>query len=71
MSKCYGRNNDPFEMVSKFNSTCKKCGKEIKKGEKIVYFPLTKSAYHAECGAQSLAESRSAIMDEEVLNCCM
>ena len=41
---------DPFWLNAKFGSTCKKCMKMIKTGDKIFYYPSTKSAYCSECG---------------------
>jgi hypothetical protein len=38
--------NDPKIMNARFNSVCPETGKQIKKGEKMVYFPSAKKAYH-------------------------
>ena len=46
--KSYSR--DPFWLNAKYGSYCKKCNKQIKTGDKIFYYPITKSAYCTECG---------------------
>ena len=47
--KRYSR--DPHWLNAKFGSYCKKCNKSIKTGEKIFYYPATKSAYCEICGS--------------------
>ncbi len=47
--KRYSR--DPHWLNAKFGSYCKKCNKTIKTGDKIFYYPATKSAYCELCGS--------------------
>jgi len=46
--KRYSR--DPHWLSAKFGSSCKKCGNHIKTGDRIFYYPSTKSAYCEICG---------------------
>ena len=58
----YKRYQDPYKTDARFNSTCAKCGKEIKKGARIVYVPNERKAYHEECAEdimQGLRAERS------------
>lgn len=43
---------DPYWTTARFKSTCKKCGGDIVKGERIFYYPRTKTVYceDAACG---------------------
>lgn len=38
--------NDPRFIIAKFNSVCEETGKQIKKGDRCLYYPLGKSVYH-------------------------
>ena len=57
--------NDPRQITAKFNSQCKSCGKVIRKGEQLFYWPLTKTAKCTECGEADYRVSMAAIQDEE------
>jgi hypothetical protein len=58
---------DPFWIRAKFNSKCKCCGGEIKKGDDILYYPKTKSVYcdGAKCGEREYTQFRAIAEDEE------
>ena len=38
--------NDPYEIKARFKSVCSETGKVIEKGERCVYYPLSKKVYH-------------------------
>ena len=38
--------NDPREIVARFDCECKETRKAILKGEKCIYYPLSKAVYH-------------------------
>jgi hypothetical protein len=40
--------NDPREIIARFNSTCAETGRVIKKGDTCVYYPKAKKVYHVE-----------------------
>ena len=54
--------NDPYWMKARFASICA-CGRQIKKGEDIYYFPRQRVAECDGCGAKS-----AALMDDERSN---
>ena len=37
--------DDPREIEARFNSVCKETGKAIKKGERCIYYPRSKSVF--------------------------
>jgi hypothetical protein len=41
-------NNDPREIRAKFASICPETGKQINKGDRIVYFPRERKAFHVD-----------------------
>jgi hypothetical protein len=41
-------NNDPRVITAKFDSICNETGKEIKKGDKCLYYPIGKSVFSLE-----------------------
>ena len=55
-------------MTSRFESTCHTCGKKIRKGEQIIYWPLTKDAGHLTCDDESYRKSLESFADEEMYN---
>jgi hypothetical protein len=59
----------PSWMTARFISTCSKCGKRITKGERIFYYPSSRSAQcsREECGFQSSRDYAAACFDEQ--NC--
>lgn len=40
--------HDPREITARFNSVCAETEREIKKGEKCIYYPKVKKVYHPE-----------------------
>jgi hypothetical protein len=60
--------NDPRVTYSKFNSNCAKCGKTIRKGEEIVYWPAKKEAMHHACGQPDLQSFHESAQDEDNYN---
>lgn len=58
---------DPRWITARFASQCAGCGADIKKGEKIFYYPNGKKAYAAACcGGEQAADFNAAAFDEEV-----
>lgn len=53
---------DPHWLPARFDGLCKKCGKKVKKGDRIFYYPKGKSAYCETCG--KLAEKDFRNMTE-------
>lgn len=39
------QNNDPRQIIARFNSKCKETGQPIKKGESIIYYPSSKAVF--------------------------
>jgi len=39
------RNLSPYFITARFDSKCAETGKDIKKGDRIAYYPATRSAY--------------------------
>lgn len=59
--------NDPRIITAKFNSKCSKCGKPIKKGDYIYYWPLEKQAV-CDCGKTDYENFILSVQDEELYN---
>jgi len=57
---------DPRWMTARFESACQ-CGKRIKQGEQIYYFPLTKTALCQACGEPAHRRFVSAAQDEATM----
>ncbi len=38
--------HDPREIVARFASTCPETGKSIHSGDRCLYYPLSRKAYH-------------------------
>ena len=58
---------DPRWLTARFDSTCRKCGKRIKRGESIFYYPTGKVTYCAgECGKAASRDFEAAAFDESV-----
>lgn len=56
---------DPYWTKARFVSHCRKCEIEIKKGNKIFYYPNTKSVYCETCGQSASADFACCLQDEE------
>jgi hypothetical protein len=59
--------NDPSWIEAKFASKCK-CGNEIKKGERIYYYPLTRTALCPKCSEAAEREFQACKADEDFYN---
>jgi hypothetical protein len=55
---------DPFWLTAKFASTGR-CGHEIKRGDRIFYYPKGKAAYCPQCSEARAADFNSAAADED------
>jgi hypothetical protein len=59
---------DPRQITARFPSTCHTCGKPIKKGETIIYWPNGKKAGHYDCDIQDYRQSIASFEDEDRYN---
>jgi hypothetical protein len=59
---------DPRQITARFLSTCHTCGKPIKKGETIIYWPNGKKAGHYDCDIQDYRQSIASFEDEDRYN---
>jgi len=55
---------DPYKTRARYASDCPRCGKRIRKGEPIIYWPLTRQAYHEACGADDFRRFQAEAQDE-------
>jgi hypothetical protein len=65
--------NDPREMTARFPSTCAESGKVIRKGDSILYWPSSRSAYligSAPKAEQEFREFQSLAFEEDNGFCC-
>jgi hypothetical protein len=58
---------DPRWINAKFDSQCQ-CGKRIRRGERILYFPNGKTASCQTCGEPAYARFISEAQDEAIMN---
>lgn len=56
---------DPRRMLAKFNNPCTVCGKPIRTGEEIIYWPMAKKAGHFKCYEKEWGQFQEGKMDEE------
>ncbi len=63
--KTYSR--DPYWTDARFGSVCK-CGQVINKGDRIFYYPATKTALCTKCSEQASREFAAAVQDEDFYN---
>jgi len=59
---------DPRQITARFPSTCHTCGKPIKKGETIIYWPNGKKAGHYDCDIRDYRQSIASFEDEDRYN---
>ena len=59
---------DPRQITARFPSTCHTCGKPIKKGETIIYWPNGKKAGHYDCDIKDYRQSIASFEDEDRCN---
>ena len=65
--------NDPRQMTARFPSHCGESGRPIRKGEQIIYYPATKSAYltgYAPKTEQEFRQFQSLAYEEDHGFCC-
>jgi len=69
-TRSYYYSGDPYWLTAKFPSSCSRCKKEIKKGDKIFYYPRTKDVFCAagSCGDAESASFEAAAQDEYFYN---
>jgi hypothetical protein len=58
---------DPKWIRARFNSTCR-CGKQIRAGEDILYWPYNRSLQCHNCGEPAWQRFLSEAADEDVYN---
>jgi hypothetical protein len=63
--KTYAR--DPYWTTARFNSKCS-CGQQINKGDRIFYYPATKTALCPKCSEKASNEFACAVQDEDFYN---
>jgi hypothetical protein len=63
--KTYAR--DPYWTDARFRSVCK-CGQVIYKGDRIFYYPATKTALCPKCSEKASNEFAAAVQDEDFYN---
>lgn len=62
----YRRARDPFWLETKYEGgSCARCGAKIRKGERVFYYPSTKSIYCPTHSAEASREFSAAKFDEE------
>ena len=59
---------DPYWLVAKFASKCKSCSSPIRKGERIYFYPTSRTALCFTCGDKAAAEFAGMVQDEDVYN---
>ena len=62
-------NRDPYWTTAKFNSTCA-CGKAVKQGDRIFYYPSQKKAVCETCGEEGASALRAEIAYERYGSDC-
>lgn len=57
---------DPYWMNARFGSTCgsKGCTDEIKKGDRVFYYPNGRSTFVGECAEAAARDFNSCMFDE-------
>ena len=58
--------NDPREIIAKFDSVCAETGRQIKKGDKCIYYPSSKEVFHLD--SKQAKEFYEWKFDIEILN---
>lgn len=60
--------HDPRQIVAKFDSNCNQCGRRLRKGTQIYYWPLTKTVKCGICGERDFLEFIASLQDEQFYN---
>jgi hypothetical protein len=57
---------DPYWTKERFESKCRRCDKQIRRGESIFYYPSSRAVYcdHEACGRQESRSFECAAQDE-------
>lgn len=65
------RGRDPHWMDARFDSECgkKDCNEQIKKGDRIFFYPVTRTALGSRCGhaEEASADFEAHKMDERII----
>ena len=57
---------DPYWTRARFTSQCRKCGRTIRRGEDIYYYPRTRTVYcGGECGQAASRDFAAMAQDED------
>ena len=66
----YRRGRDPYWLTAKYAGKCAKCGKVISAGERIYYYPNTRTVYCGgdDCGGAAARDFSACAMDEAQYN---
>lgn len=56
---------DPRKTVARFASYCKDCGRPIRKGETIAYWPIRRVVKCWDCGEEELLTALAAMAEED------
>jgi hypothetical protein len=59
---------DPYWMTAKYPGTCAKTGQPFKRGDRIFYYPRTKTAYAGTAAEEASREFQAAAEDEDYYN---
>lgn len=57
--------NDPRRITAKFTSSCSKCHKTVRWGDKIIYYPLHKHVFCEPCGEPEYRQFLSSAHEED------
>lgn len=60
---------DPRWIEARYAGACRRCGRDVKPGERVFYYPRERAIYCAAdgCGGAESARFESAAFDEDVL----
>lgn len=60
------QNRDPREILVRYKTQCRKCGKTLNIGVPAFYWPAESALYCSDCGAADYKAFLSSVCDEEV-----
>ena len=60
--------NDPRKIIAKFDSTCSRCTKMVKKNSNAYYWPKNKKVMCQTCGLPEYQQFLASVQDEENYN---
>lgn len=63
--------NDWINLIVKFSSSCKTCGKRISKGELALWSKSSKAIKHAECHTRDLSDPAYVSVNSKQLKCAI